>query len=317
MTGGRVARIAAVDPADPQKLYLRLTGADDAIAVSSDGGATIRVPLVVGVGLTALLRRANGQVLVSALDVVQGALYRSTDGGESFVRMPSTLSIRAMAERSGTIYAAADYFADGFALGVSRDDGLSFQPLMKLDQVAGTRIVRQPRVDLRAHLRHVGRAERVQDVDLPGRGRRGRRRCGRCAAACGAGLWLRHRRGLEPRCWEWPRCCLSSGARGGGHPDGGPARVVVTFLASRRRSRRAAPATRARRRRMQAATVSTLAPRSTSARRAAVCTSGRALRCVPTRPAGSGASTRAAPPRGRCTSNSTPARAPPAPMPKT
>ena len=141
MTGGRVARIAAVDPADPQKLYLRLTGDDDAIAVSSDGGATIRVPLVVGAGvrLTALLRRANGQVLVSALDVVNGALYRSTDGGESFVRMPSTLSIRAMAERSGTIYAAADYFADGFALGVSRDDGLSFQPLMTLDQVAGTR----------------------------------------------------------------------------------------------------------------------------------------------------------------------------------
>jgi MYXO-CTERM domain-containing protein len=89
--------------------------------------------------LTALLRRANGQVLVSALDVVNGALYRSTDGGESFVRMPSTLSIRAMAERSGTIYAAADYFADGFALGVSRDDGLTFQPLMTLDQVAGTR----------------------------------------------------------------------------------------------------------------------------------------------------------------------------------
>jgi hypothetical protein len=140
MTGGRVARIAAVDPADPQKLYLRLTGADDAIAVSSDGGATIRVPLVVGVGLTALLRRANGQVLVSALDVVDGALYRSTDGGESFVRLPSTLSIRALAERSGTIYAAANYFADGFALGVSLDDGLSFQPLMKLEQVTSTRM---------------------------------------------------------------------------------------------------------------------------------------------------------------------------------
>ena len=139
MTGGRVARIAAVDPADPQRLYLRLTGADDAIGVSSDGGATIRVPLVVGVGLTALLRRANGQVLVSALDVVQGALYRSIDGGESFLRLPSTLSIRALAERAGTIYAAADYFSDGFALGVSRDDGVSFQPLMKLDQVTGTR----------------------------------------------------------------------------------------------------------------------------------------------------------------------------------
>ena len=138
MTAGRLARIATVDPVDPQKIYLRLTGTDDAIAISTDGGATIRVRLVLGIGLTALLRRPNGQILVSALDVVGGALHRSTDGGESFVRMPSTLSIRAMAERAGKIYAAADNFADGFALGVSSDDGLTFQPLMKFDQVVGT-----------------------------------------------------------------------------------------------------------------------------------------------------------------------------------
>jgi photosystem II stability/assembly factor-like uncharacterized protein len=138
VTAGRLARIAAVDPVDPQKIYLRLTGADDAIAISTDGGGSIRVPLVLGIGLTALLRRANGQILVSGLDVVQGSLHRSTDGGESFARMPTTLSIRAMAERAGRIYAAADNFADGFALGVSSDDGLTFQPLMKFDQVVGT-----------------------------------------------------------------------------------------------------------------------------------------------------------------------------------
>ena len=137
MTAGRLARIAAVDPVDPQKIYLRLTGTDDAIAVSIDGGATISVPLVLGIGLTAFLRRPNGQILVSALDVVGGTLHRSTDGGESFVRMPGTLSIRAMAERAGKIYAAADNFADGFALGISSDDGLTFQPLMKFDQVGG------------------------------------------------------------------------------------------------------------------------------------------------------------------------------------
>lgn len=138
MTAGRLARIAAVDPVDPQKIYLRLTGTDDAIAISTDGGASIRVRLALGIGLTALLRRTNGQILVSALDVVGGALHRSLDGGESFVRLPSTLSIRAMAERAGKIYAAADNFADGFALGVSSDDGLTFQPLMKFDQVVGT-----------------------------------------------------------------------------------------------------------------------------------------------------------------------------------
>src|SRR5687768_16788377 len=68
---------------------------------------------------------------------------------------------------------------------------------------------------------------------------------------------------------------------------------------------------------MQAATLSTLAFQLTWARRAVVCTSARAPRCAPTRPAYSGASTRAAPRSARCTSSSKPARAPPAPMTKT
>jgi MYXO-CTERM domain-containing protein len=140
MTAARMARIAAIDPVDPNRLYLRLTGSDDAIGVSTDGGATVSVSLVVGSGLTALLRRANGQILVSALDVVNGALYRSTDGGASFERMPTTLGIRAMAERAGKLYAAVDHLVDGFALGASDDDGLTFQPLLRFDQVARTRM---------------------------------------------------------------------------------------------------------------------------------------------------------------------------------
>jgi uncharacterized protein (TIGR03382 family) len=137
--GGRVARIAAVDPVDPEKIYLRLTGTDDAIAVSSDGGATVATTLVIGGQLTALLRRGNGEILVSALDLVGGALHRSVDGGASFSKLPATLGIRAMAERDGKIYAAVDDVLDGFAVGVSEDGGESFQAMLSFDQVAGTR----------------------------------------------------------------------------------------------------------------------------------------------------------------------------------
>jgi photosystem II stability/assembly factor-like uncharacterized protein len=140
VSADRVARIAAVDPVDPQKLYLRLTGTDDAIAVSTDGGATLRLSLVVDTQLTALLRRANGDILVSGLGLVDGVLYRSTDGAASFATTQTTLRIRAMAERAGAIYVATDNVLDGFALGVSADDGLTFRPVLKFAQVAGTRM---------------------------------------------------------------------------------------------------------------------------------------------------------------------------------
>jgi MYXO-CTERM domain-containing protein len=140
--GNRVVRIAAVDPVDPDKLYLRLTGtggSDDAIAVSADAGANVTVTLMAGGLLTALIPRGNGEILVSALDLVGGTLYRSTDGGAAFSPLPATLGIRAMAERGGTLYVAADDVADGFALGASIDGGATFEPVLRFDQVSGVR----------------------------------------------------------------------------------------------------------------------------------------------------------------------------------
>jgi photosystem II stability/assembly factor-like uncharacterized protein len=139
VTGERIVRIAAVDPVDPQKVYFRVTGSEDAIGLSSDGGATMTLPLVVTAQLTGLLRRANGQILVSALDVVDGALYQSTDAGKSFTKLATRLGIRALAERAGKIYAATDDVVDGFALAVSTDDGATFTPLLRFNQVRGAR----------------------------------------------------------------------------------------------------------------------------------------------------------------------------------
>jgi len=139
VTGERIVRIAAVDPVDAQKIYFRVTGSEDAIGLSTDGGVTMTLPLVVTAQLTGLLRRANGQILVSALDVVDGALYQSTDAGKSFSRLATRLAIRALAERAGKVYVATDDVVDGFALGVSTDDGATFKPLLRFNQVKGAR----------------------------------------------------------------------------------------------------------------------------------------------------------------------------------
>ncbi|MEA2695989.1 MAG: hypothetical protein QOI66_260 [Myxococcales bacterium] len=139
VTGEGLVRIAAIDAQDPQKVYFRVTGAQDAIGLSTDGGETVTLPLIVTTQLTAFLRRTNGQVLVSAQDVVDGALYRSIDAGKSFTRMATRLSIRALAERSGDLYVATDNVVDGFALAVSSDDGITFQPLLRFNQIKGAR----------------------------------------------------------------------------------------------------------------------------------------------------------------------------------
>ncbi len=139
VTGDRIVRIAAIDPVDPQNVFFRVTGVDDAIGLTTDGGATVTLPLVTKTQLTAFLRRANGQILVSGLDVVDGVLYRSLDGGRSFAPLATRLGIRALAERAGKLYVATDNVVDGFALAVSADDGATFQPLLRFDQVKGAR----------------------------------------------------------------------------------------------------------------------------------------------------------------------------------
>jgi hypothetical protein len=44
--------------------------------------------------------------------------------------------IRALAVRDGLLYAAADNFKDGFALGVSSDQGATFKPMMSYGQAS-------------------------------------------------------------------------------------------------------------------------------------------------------------------------------------
>jgi hypothetical protein len=138
--GASTLRILAVDPTDPGKIFLRVSQAlGDVMAVSADGGLTFQTPVKFAFQLTAFDRLASGTILVAGFDFdPQGnpiaASYRSTDGGHTFDSWPAP-RLRALAERGGQLYGAADNFKDGFALGVSTDEGLTFTPLMTYDKV--------------------------------------------------------------------------------------------------------------------------------------------------------------------------------------
>src|SRR6185369_2402791 len=63
------------------------------------------------------------------------ALFVSHDGGATFVENDAIPGIVALAQRGGVLYAAADNFVDGFALGASSDEGATWQPVLRFDQV--------------------------------------------------------------------------------------------------------------------------------------------------------------------------------------
>jgi len=133
--GMATPRLAAIDPDDPTILYLRVSDAGgERLAISTDGGASFRVAFTTPSRLTAFLRRADKSLLVATQD---GELRRSTDGGKSFELRSSKVHVRALAERAGRLFAAADNANDGFAVGVSDDAGMTWQPLLRFDQLCG------------------------------------------------------------------------------------------------------------------------------------------------------------------------------------
>ena len=128
--------IAAVDPADPQRLFFRVRSrGPDRLARSTDGGGTITLSLASAGSLTAFVRLADGTLLAGALEGGAGRLYRSIDGGGTFVPTAATIHPRALAERGGRLYAATDNQIDGFALAVSTDRGDTWQKVMSFSEL--------------------------------------------------------------------------------------------------------------------------------------------------------------------------------------
>ncbi len=156
--GPNMVRIFAVDPADPDLVYLRvIASGSEIVAVTQDGGMTFAQPLTIPNGAaTAFARLASGTVLVGARlnfagdgGGASGAGYRSTDGGKSFV--PWILNpqphIVGLAERvsgqQATLYLSGENYVDGWAIASSTDEGVTVTPVMSYDQVRGIKACAQ------------------------------------------------------------------------------------------------------------------------------------------------------------------------------
>jgi photosystem II stability/assembly factor-like uncharacterized protein len=148
-------RIIAVDPNDASTLTVRVIEKDgESLAISHDSGQTFTKVATIAGQFTGYARMDSGTIVVSGALVTEGVGFRSTDGGKTFTDWtPRTESdagvldmgadggaprpphIRALAARGGKLYAAAKNFSDDWAVGVSTDEGVTFQRLTRYDEV--------------------------------------------------------------------------------------------------------------------------------------------------------------------------------------
>ncbi len=136
--GAGQVRIVAIDPTDADRVWLRVLGAGgDALALATDGGVTVAVPLSFDSGaLTAFVRTSSGTLLAAGTVAGAPALFRSTDGGATFAALPAPPHILALAERAGTVYAATDTMYEPFAEAISTDEGTTWQAGLAFVNVA-------------------------------------------------------------------------------------------------------------------------------------------------------------------------------------
>jgi hypothetical protein len=131
--GTGLLRIISVDPQDPNRVLMRFLGTEDqSLALTVDGGMSATKPVTINGDFNSFTRLPSGTILVGGVVEysTKPGLFRSHDRGATFEMVPNPPAIRALSQRGGTVYGAADNFGDGYALGTSTDEGTTWHALM-------------------------------------------------------------------------------------------------------------------------------------------------------------------------------------------
>jgi MYXO-CTERM domain-containing protein len=132
-TGTYSLLLVAVDPTTPQTLFLRVgSPAGQALAVSTNGGLTVSMPLNFPAGVfSAFTRMASGSLIAGGVLGTTSVAYRSTDQGKTFQPLPAVpFTFKGLSSRGSKLYGATDNSVDKYAIYTSPDEGTSWQPLM-------------------------------------------------------------------------------------------------------------------------------------------------------------------------------------------
>lgn len=125
--------LSAIDPNDPNVLYVRLDAAEaDSVVMSKDGGATWTQIFQKTGALLGFALSPDGSRLAVGGD--QDGLWIASTSDFQFTKV-ADLRVKCLLWTPDSLYACADEFKDGFHVGISKNEGKTFSPFEHLQEV--------------------------------------------------------------------------------------------------------------------------------------------------------------------------------------
>ncbi|WP_437282078.1 hypothetical protein WME90_16400 [Sorangium sp. So ce375] len=131
----RLPFLGAIDPVDPDVVYVRLDGdPTDALLVSKDGGRSFTTAFESAGDLLGFALSPDGATVI--VGGPQDGIWRAPAASLEFEKI-SDIGARCLTWTAEALFACGDEFADGFTVGRSSDGGESFSALLHLDGLCG------------------------------------------------------------------------------------------------------------------------------------------------------------------------------------
>ncbi len=128
MGAARAPYIAAVDPANADRVWLRLDGEEgDRLLLSTDGGVRFE-EVHAGTELLGFALSPDGSRV--AVGGPTDGLWIARTSDLAFARVSAT-RVKCLTWTAAGLWACGDESADGFSVGLSRDDGKTFEPRLR------------------------------------------------------------------------------------------------------------------------------------------------------------------------------------------
>ncbi len=125
--------IAAIDPTNPNRLYVRLSGADtDHLLLSDDGAQTFTEIFSTASDLLGFALSPDGQRLV--IGTMTDGIQIASTADHAFQKI-SSVQCRCLSWSSTGIHTCANEFVDGFTVGLSTDEGKTFTSIYNLPEL--------------------------------------------------------------------------------------------------------------------------------------------------------------------------------------
>lgn len=131
---GSVPYLAAVDPLNPDVVYLRLDGAPGRLLVSVDAGEQWTTVFTGAGFLKAFTLSPDGATALVGGDT--DGIWRADTATLAFEKIATTGALCLTWAAAG-VYGCAKEAADGFMVGLSSDEGTSFTPLLHQPCISG------------------------------------------------------------------------------------------------------------------------------------------------------------------------------------